>query len=81
MGQVPTTANLEMTRDVKSKVGVEFDVVDIVGLLTRAGTWSSSRSRSRGRLRSRRAGPQGPGGSRPSWEGLASGREGETQVC
>ena len=68
-----------MTRNVKNKVGVEFDVVDIVGLLTQAGTWSSSRSR--GRLRSRRAGRQGPDGPRPSWEGWASGREGETEAC
>ena len=81
MGQAPITANLEMTTDVKKyKVEVEIDVVDIVGLLTRADTSSNSRSRSRGRLRSRRAGPQGPGSSRPSWEGLASGREGGTQV-
>ena len=65
-----------MTRE-ENKIRVELDVVDIVGLVTRAGTWSSSRSR--GRHRSRRAGRQGPDGPRPPWEGWASGRE--TTAC
>ena len=68
-----------MTRKGKNKVGVELVVGDIVGLVTRAGTWSSSRSR--GRHRSRRADRQGPDGPRPSWEGWASGMEGETKAC
>ena len=77
LGQAPITANLENDYRCKDiKLESRLMLKNIVGLLTLVDTSSSSPSRSRGRPRCRRAGPRGPGSSRPSSGGSASGREG-----
>ena len=65
-----------MTSDEKQNWS-RLDFEDILDLVTRLDIWSSSCSRSR--RQSRRTGRRSPDGSRPPWEGWASGRE--TATC